>query len=656
MKPTYRVIAALASAAVLIASSSTASAQVKEGFALDRFEPADRGSDWFSLDSLDFRGHNRLAIGDTTELAYKPLVIYEPDGAERAAVVKLQGFTHVGASLVLWDRVRAGFNLPVLFWQTATHSHIGATKYEANTNATIGDIRVSADVRLLGKYETPFTMTAGLAVFAPTGDRGTYTGDGKPRVYPRLMAAGNISDFAYAARLSYNYHAQKERFVPDTQMGDEIGFGVSAGLVAMRKRFLFGPELYGTTGVHGAFTKERTPFEVLIGIHYRITTSIDFGVAMGPGISRGFGTPLVRWAASLEWHPAYEPPAPPPPPDRDHDAIADAVDACPDAAGIWTNHPSTNGCPPPPPDRDHDGVVDDEDACIDVAGVATQEPKTNGCPPPPPDRDLDGVLDPEDACPEEAGVATQDPKTNGCKPPPPDRDGDSVLDNEDACPDHAGPRDTDVKKNGCPTARVEGGQIRIMDQVKFATGSAKLLPDSDGVLNAVLDILQKHTEIQKIRVEGHTDNKGNAGVNLFLSKDRAASVAAWLVKHGIDKKRIESAGFGQKNPVDTNDTEAGRANNRRVEFHIVGDAAKEKDKAEKTRGGEVGGPEQGFDKGAPKPSEPPIPTTQPPGAQGVTGPSASPTPEPSPGARPAAGPNVMVKQPAVKPLPVQPKK
>ena len=71
-----------------------------------------------------------------------------------------------------------------------------------------------------------------------------------------------------------------------------------------------------------------------------------------------------------------------------------------------------------------------------------------------------------------------------------------------------------------------------------------------------------------MRIEGHTDNAGKAAANKALSKARAESVKAWLVKHGIDKKRLTAQGFGQDKPIDDNSTEAGRKNNRRVEFHI----------------------------------------------------------------------------------------
>ena len=238
-----------------------------------------------------------------------------------------------------------------------------------------------------------------------------------------------------------------------------------------------------------------------------------------------------------------------------------------------TNDPATNGCPakvvavPTPSDRDGDGILDADDACPDVKGVKTDDPKTNGCPPPPPDRDGDGIIDAEDACPDVKGLKTSDPKTNGC-PPDLDRDKDGIPNDDDACPDTPGPKNSDPKKNGCPAAAVVGDQIKILDQVKFATASAVILPESETILNAVLKVLTDHPEITKVRVEGHTDNVGPAGYNKNLSALRANSVMTWLVKRGIDKSRLSAQGFGMERPIDSNAAEPGRKNNRRVEFHI----------------------------------------------------------------------------------------
>ncbi len=629
MRHPFRLLG-LVAASLIVSLAADASADEATGFALDRFDPAERGSNWFVLDSLDFRGHNRHAAGDVTEFAYKPLVIYNGDGSERAAVVKLQSFTHLGSSVVMWDRVRFGFNLPVLFWQKGEVGHIGSTRYEASDNSTVGDLRVSGDVRLYGQYGDPVTVAAGLALWFPTGDRASYTGDDKFRASPRVMIAGDRGPLAWSGRLSFDYRSHDATFA-GSPMGSEVRFGLAAGLRTPDRTLLVGPELYGATGVSdgdAVFAKATTPMELLIGAHYRLSPDMHIDLGFGPGITRGYGTPLMRGVIAIEWNPRYEPPAKPVP-DRDQDAIADSVDACPELPGIWTDDPRANGCPPPPPDRDSDGIADPEDACIDVPGVATQDPKTNGCPPPPPDRDGDGVIDPEDACIEVPGVATQDPKTNGCPPPPPDTDGDTILDVQDACPDHAGPADPDPKKNGCPIARVEAGQIRITQQVKFKFGSAVLDPTGDGVLLAVLDILQKHPEITKIRVEGHTDNHGPDWINTPLSKQRAAAVVAWLTKKGVDAKRMESAGFGKTRPIDTNDTPEGMANNRRVEFHIVTPASPSRGESERLPVDKSLNESAPMETPTPSPS-PPVPPVG--GSSDSTRPAPGPTPQVPPGA------------------------
>ena len=171
-------------------------------------------------------------------------------------------------------------------------------------------------------------------------------------------------------------------------------------------------------------------------------------------------------------------------------------------------------------------------------------------------------------------MKTDDPKTNGC-PPDTDRDHDGIKNEDDACPDEAGKADPDPKKNGCPKAFVRDGQIQILEQVRFATASAVITrgPDSESVLQAVADVLTGHPEIKKIRVEGHTDNRGNAASNKKLSAARAAAVVKWLTAHGVDGSRLASEGHGQEVPIADNKTEDGRRQNRRVEFHIEGAAA-----------------------------------------------------------------------------------
>ena len=574
----------------ICAWSATASAQTRAtpGAALNRFEPSETGSDWFANESLDLRGGFRPALGVVGDFAYKPYVLNNPDGSENTAIIASQFYLHIGGSLNLWDRLRLGVSLPIALEQDGQSKTVGSQQYVAPSSGGVGDLRLAADLRLVGTYGDAFTMALGGRFWAPTGDSSQYLGDGKPRVGPRLSVAGDVGSFAYAAGLGTIYRGNDTPFNGHAT-GTEINFAAAAGVRLVDKALLLGPEVQGSTVVSqgdAVFGNRTTPLALLLGGHYN-AGDVRFGLGAGPGLSNAAGTAQFRALGSLEWMPAIEKP---PPSDRDHDGIIDPNDACPDVAGVATSDPRTNGCPA---DRDGDGVLDAEDACPDVAGVRTDDPRTNGCPSDrdhdgvadgadacpdvpgvktddpatngcPPDRDKDGVLDGVDACPDVAGIKTDDPKTNGC---PSDRDQDGIIDTEDACPDFAGPRNPDPKKNGCPLARVEAGQVKILEQIKFKTNSAEII-ESEAIIDAVRAILKEHLEIKHLRIQGHTDNAGSAAYNKALSTRRAASVKAALIKAGIDAHSLSSEGFGLEKPLADNATEEGRAANRRVEFLV----------------------------------------------------------------------------------------
>jgi outer membrane protein OmpA-like peptidoglycan-associated protein len=588
------VLLGAATGLVALLTTGAASAQaVAEGFSVNRFEAAERGSDWFTNESLDLRGHMRLNAGVLADYQYRPLAIYNNNGDINHSVVRNQLNLNLGASLVLINRLRVSVNMPVVAFTDGHSGILKGTFYRSPPKEQgIGDLRAGADVRILGEYGDPATLAVGAQVWIPTGDRELYTTDGKVRLQPRAMLAGDIGIFTYAARLGFNYRALDQK-VNGSPVGSEMIGSVAAGVRVADKKLTVGPELFASSvvGDGGFFREFSTPVEALLGAHYRIG-SINVGGGLGTGLTNGYGAPQFRGLALVEYAPEIIL-------DSDGDGIPDKQDACPTVKGVPNDDPSKHGCPPEAPkDRDRDGILDQDDACPDVPGVATSDPKTNGCPAPG-DRDKDGILDKDDACPDdpgkanedkslhgcpdtdgdgvfdkvdacptEPGLKTTDPKTNGC--PDNDRDKDGIANKDDACPDEPGAPDPDPKKNGCPKAVVKDGQILILDQVKFKTGSADILPgkDSEEILLAVKNVLTEHPEIAKLRVEGHTDNKGNAAMNKKLSADRAASVVKWLTKNGIAKERLGSAGFGQDKPIDTNNTDDGRKNNRRVEFHI----------------------------------------------------------------------------------------
>ena len=117
--------------------------------------------------------------------------------------------------------------------------------------------------------------------------------------------------------------------------------------------------------------------------------------------------------------------------------------------------------------------------------------------------------------------------------------------------------------------QVTDKKIEITDIVQFETNKAVLLPQSEQLLNEVADALKEHSEIDEVRVEGHTDSQGGDKPNMKLSEARAKAVRDYLIGRGIDGSRLVAKGFGESKPVADNDTEEGRFKNRRVEFEIT---------------------------------------------------------------------------------------
>lgn len=484
-----------------LAAASSAAAQVPSatGFAVDRFEPAGAGSEWFTLESLDFRGHLRPGAGLLGDWAHKPLVIFDQDGNEVAPLVREQAMAHADVGLVLWGRVRLDLNLPVAILQRGTEGVVNGTSYAPPPRGPgLGDVRLGLDVRLFGQAHDRITAAAGVLVFAPTGNVGAFTSDGQARFWPHLSLAGDVGPVAWAARLGYHVRP-RGGLAP----GDEVTAALAAGW-RVSPAVLVGPEVYASSARTALGKPVATPLEVLVGAHLAIARDWMVGAGVAPGLTDGPGSPAVRFVAGLEYWPAMpEPPRP--------------IAASPPAPRPVAPAPKPPAPPPP--------------------AVKPPEPETPPEPPPP--------------------------------PPPADTDGDDIVDPEDACPDAAGPHNDDPARNGCPVVRIERGQIRIREQVQFKTASATILKQSDYILQAVVKILVEHSEIRRVRVEGHTDVHGKPAYNKKLSQRRAASVVKWLVKHGIKKRRLTSAGFGQERPIATNETEEGRRQNRRVEFHIV---------------------------------------------------------------------------------------
>ena len=179
-----------------------------------------------------------------------------------------------------------------------------------------------------------------------------------------------------------------------------------------------------------------------------------------------------------------------------------------------------------------------------------------------------GVADSVDGCPKEVGPAA----SQGCpvKPASADADKDGVADALDNCPTEAGV----ATNQGCPAQQpqfvsIQAGKLELKEQVAFANGKAVIQPRSFGMLDQVSRLLSQHNEVERVVIEGHTDNRGKAEANRKLSLARAEAVKAYLVSKGVQASRLEAKGIGPDQPIRSNLTESGRVANRRVEFIIA---------------------------------------------------------------------------------------
>jgi outer membrane protein OmpA-like peptidoglycan-associated protein len=268
--------------------------------------------------------------------------------------------------------------------------------------------------------------------------------------------------------------------------------------------------------------------------------------------------------------------------DEDKDGITDDIDQCPETpSGVRVDE---FGCPI---DADGDGVPDyldkcpntksgmevDEDGCVTDSDSDGVPDRIDKCPNTPqgekvnelgcPDSDGDGVYDNADRCSDTPKGAPVD--SDGC---PKDTDRDGVPDYKDECPNT--PAGTEVDEKGC--AKVVK-KIILEGDTNFEFNKDELLSSAFPVLNK-LAIAIKENPDTRWKIEGHTDAVGSDSYNMELSRRRAESVVNYLVSQGVDKSKLEVVPLGESSPIATNDTQEGRAMNRRVEIKLVEDKDK----------------------------------------------------------------------------------
>jgi OmpA-OmpF porin, OOP family len=453
----------------------------------------------------------------------------------------------VGADIL--ERVSVQLMFPLVAYQSGYstgNTAVQLFQYVDMQPVAPGDLRLDGRVVLLRTESKAFKLAVRGSVFLPTGNEFSFAGDTGAGGNIGLAAEYAASKFFVTANVGFSLRptARLNEFIT----GRELTYGVGGYVPLLDQRLRIGAEIFGSVGMlpETLSDLDAKPLEWSVGGRYsfdkkkRAYVGLSGGSRMTGGYAPDFrivaviggafplrdtdvGSGGAKYVLKDDL-------------DTDKDGFPDYVDMCVLDPEDKAQPNPDDGCPTMA-DTDNDGIPDGGDKCVTVPEDKDNIDDRDGCP--EDDADKDGILDTEDMCPKEPGEVNEE----------------------------------DPSKNGCPqyVRRISGSsEIEITKQVDFEFDKAVIIPKSYPILDEVVKLLKANPEIKLLSVEGHTDNVGIDEYNERLSALRAEAVVQYLTNRGgIAPKRLVSKGWGTRKPKASNDTDEGRAKNRRVEFHIV---------------------------------------------------------------------------------------
>ncbi len=578
-------------------------ARAAEGFALELFEPRPGlGRALLGIGTSDGLGPWELSVGLMAHYEDDPMTLVAADdrGEVLARLVDERVTAELLAAIGFIDQFSLGVALPLVLAQSG--EDLGAIDRAGETvsGVALGDLRLVPTFTLLGGDEG-IGVWLGAVVAVPVGDDQELAGDGAVRVRP--FAGVDWASEGWRVAAEVGYELRDERRAATYVSDDMVRWGVGARMPALRERLDVLFAIAGTVQTAEGISPEdpeaalddapNVSVEAQLGLELRLGELVLSGGG-GASLVHAVGSPDVRAWLGIGWTSPSGPPT-----DDDGDGLIEG-DQCPDEAEDLDGFEDDDGCPDR--DNDGDGIPDARDACPDAAEDKDGDADEDGCPDldadgdgvlegdrcpnepedkdgfedddgcPDPDNDRDGIADVDDRCPDAAEDKDGFQDEDGC--PDPDNDGDGVADGADKCPDRPEVKNGFEDDDGCPDTtdkdlRVTADAIEIRGRIDFPRDSDRIRGDSLPLLERIARLLNEHTYLTKVRVEGHTDSEGLDEVNLDLSRRRAAAVVRFLVERGVAEGRLTSEGYGEARPIAKNDTPAGRLKNRRVELRIL---------------------------------------------------------------------------------------
>ncbi len=495
-----------------------------------------------------------------------------------------------------YKRVRLGADLPILLYSAG----------DSGNESSLGDIGADARVSILERSSAPIGLALDGRLTFPTATGSLPVGlDGLgweasvilDRAVGRALLAANVGT-----------RGMPGTSLENVEWDDQLFFRAGAGY-SLTDRTGASAELTGNFTYGELGNSAGTPIEGLLGGWLRPQGgNVLLRAGVGTGLTTGIGAPRLRTVFAL----AYEPPLGA---DTDGDGLLDAFDECPDRPEDPDGHDDRDGCPDPTlvtlrfVDADGaavegvsytlDGSPGPADAspmwsgtyAINATAYGYQALKSQLTVPGgesheavltmkalEPGRLVVRVIDPTGSPISNAtwlvdgveqGAVGQVARTSLL--PGTYRIAAFAEGHLRASQDARIRSDlsTTIEITLRPTTTtVTRDRIDLGGKIYFETAKDVIKEESFGLLEDVAAIMKEFPEIRKVRIEGHTDSRGNATYNQTLSDARAASVVRFLVERGVEPARLHSIGYGESRPVDTHDNERAWAQNRRVDFFI----------------------------------------------------------------------------------------
>jgi OOP family OmpA-OmpF porin len=616
MKLNVRLLALLVASGVsLVSMVAEAQTQVLQGDGFDThlFRPAMDSKGFFTTNGSEILGANDVSFGLVIDYG-NTLLRVDGVGQKSPQLINhsFQGTAQFNYGL--FNKVVVGLDIPVNLMagdeQTFTNPATGQVQPvlpgQWNTtqldSQTLGFLALHAKWRITRVESAPIGIAIGAQLGVPITDAPKNAGaDPSLWYWPQLIVEkrfGATGQFKIAVNGGYRGHSAS-----DTQItlrgGKKFIDGSRATFGAAISYRLLEPldvvaETYGTYLTSDSASEVKLSNEAVGGIKLFVERNSYLMLGAGARYTEGFEAANVRGFIGFIFEPSIG--------DRDGDGLKDDVDQCPDDPEDRDGFQDEDGCPDP--DNDNDGILDVDDRCINEPEDRDGDHDEDGCPENSDgDRDGDGILDSRDKCPDvpedRDGFEDQD----GC--PDPDNDHDGIPDKKDACPNDPEDKDGFQDEDGCPdpdndhdqipdvvdkcpnepetyngyqdedgcpdkgSVIIQDNNIVILEKIKFKTGSAEILPESNKIIDAVATTITHHPEFVLMEVAGHADERADDGYNLRLTQDRVNAVVAALVQRGVPRDHLRSKGYGEYCPEDPAHNAEAWEKNRRVEFKIV---------------------------------------------------------------------------------------